>query len=137
MVRPGLLILSLSMPLGGDASDTIGRFDPPSITYPVHTPGMMAAIGDIDRALDFQPLRSVAIVGADDISAQWLRINNAYLSSINAIALVVNVSSEAQLELLRQYTDIVLLPRVGDFAIESYGAVYPILIDATAARLRQ
>ena len=81
-------------------------------------------------------LRSVAIVGADEISAHWLKLNNDYLLSIGAIGLVVNVESHEQLEILRLYTDIPLIGGPG-FDAPEFGVVYPFVIDKTAGRVRQ
>ncbi|OED38016.1 hypothetical protein AB833_21475 [Chromatiales bacterium (ex Bugula neritina AB1)] len=112
-------------------------FSAPQITFPVETPGMQAAIGVIDRELAHPPLRSIAILGADDISVQWLKINRGYLKSLGAIGIVVNVESFEQLEILRSYSSIPLIALSGAWAIEHYGVVYPVLIDARAGRLRQ
>ncbi|OED39714.1 hypothetical protein AB833_13920 [Chromatiales bacterium (ex Bugula neritina AB1)] len=107
------------------------------MTFPVETPGMQAAIGVIDRKLDYAPLRSIAIIGADEISRQWLTINEDYLRSLGAIGIVVNVESFEQLEILRQYSSIPLMALPGAWAVDHYGPVYPILIDARAGRVRQ
>lgn len=107
------------------------------LEYPVVTNSMVSAIGNIDIKLDYKPLRSLAIVGADELSAQWLRLNNDYLMSIGAVGLVINVESAEQLKILQQYTDIPLVASPGyDFA-DHFGSVYPLIIDATAGRVRQ
>jgi len=69
-------------------------FSPPTQQYPIVTENMVAAVGEIDMKLEYPVLRSVAVVGGDEISAHWLRLNNDYLVSIGAIGLVVNVESE-------------------------------------------
>ncbi|MEM7258308.1 MAG: integrating conjugative element protein [Pseudomonadota bacterium] len=137
MVRPGLvtaiLLWSGQVLTGG----VYQGFSAPEITFPIETPGMQAAIGVIDRQLEYTPLRSIAIIGADDISRQWLTINEDYLRSLGAIGIVVNVESYEQLDILRQYSSIPLMVLPGHWAVEHYGPVYPLLIDARAGRLRQ
>ncbi len=108
-----------------------------TLEYPVVTDSMMSAVGNIDRKLDYKPLRSLAIVGADELSARWLRLNNEYLVGIGAVGLVINVESAEQLKILQQYTDVPLMASPGyDFAVH-FGTVYPLVIDATAGRVRQ
>jgi len=111
-------------------------FSAPTQQYPIVNDKMVAAVGEIDIKLDYTVLRSVAIVGADEISAHWLQLNNDYLVSIDAIGLVINVESEEQLEVLRLYTDIPLIGGPG-FGAPAFGQVYPIVIDKTAGRVRQ
>lgn len=112
-------------------------FSAPELSYPVVTESMVAAIGEIDIVLSYKPFRSIAIVGADEISAHWLQMNNDYLVSINALGLVINVESPKQLDILRRYTDIPLVASPAYDLADRFGRVYPILIDATAARVRQ
>ena len=149
MVRPGPVKASTWAPLCWpwlwlslwccqlNAGGAYEGFSAPEIRYPVETPGMQAAIGEIDRPLEFTPLRSIAIVGADDISARWLTINQDYLKSLGAIGIVVNVESVEQLQILKKHASIPLIALPGDWAVVHYGPVYPILIDARAGRLRQ
>ncbi len=112
-------------------------FSPPVLEYPVVTESMVSGVGEIDRKLAYKPLRSVAVIGADELSARWLRLNNTYLVSLRAVGLVVNVESVEQLGLLQQYTGILLIASPGyDFA-EHFGPVYPFVIDASAGRVRQ
>jgi len=111
-------------------------FTVPELQYPIINTSMVAAVGVVDIELEFPILRSVAIVGADEISAHWLRLNNDYLMDLDAIGLVINVESKEQLDVLQMYTDIPLFGAPG-FAVPSFGEVYPIVVDKTAGRVRQ
>lgn len=111
-------------------------FSPPTLQYPIVNTTMVAAVGEVDINLEYPVLRSVAVVGADEISAHWLRINNDYLVQIGAIGLVINVESEEQLTILSAYSDIPLIGAPGFYAPE-FGNVYPIVVDKSAGRVRQ
>jgi len=137
MVRPGLIAALLLCAWQALAGGVYQGFSAPEISFPVETTGMQPAIGVIDRQLDYTPLRSIAIIGADDISTQWLTINRDYLQALGAIGIVVNVESFEQLERLRQYSSIPLIALSGEWAVAQYGPVYPLLIDARAGRVRQ
>jgi len=111
-------------------------FTPPQLQYPVVNNSMVAAVGEVDIKLEYPVLQSIAIVGADEISAHWLRLNNDYLVSIDAIGVVIQVESEEQLKTLQLYTDIPLISAPG-FGAPEFGEVYPIVVDKTAGRIRQ
>lgn len=111
-------------------------FSLPSLQYPVYSNEMVAAVGMVDINLEYPVFQSVAIVGADEISAHWLRLNNKYLISISAIGVVVHVESAEQLAALQLYTDIPLIAVPG-FSAPMFGNVYPIVVDASAGRVRQ
>lgn len=129
----GLLIIVLS----GSSGAGDNPFTEPALRYPVVSDSLSAALMEIDYALEYQPLQSLAIVGADELSARWLSINNDYLVDIAAIGLVVNVESAEQLGVLQRYTQMPLVASPSyDFA-RLFGAYYPLLIDGTVARVRQ
>ena len=111
-------------------------FSPPTLQFPIVNTTMVAAVGEVDIKLEYPVLRSVAIVGADEISAHWLKINNDYLVGIDAIGLVINVESEEQLNVLSLYSDIPLIGAPGFYA-PGFGNVYPIVVDKSAGRVRQ
>lgn len=111
-------------------------FKLPSIEYPIDTTEMVSAVGLVDIKLEYPVFQSVAIVGADEISAHWLTLNNAYLKRIGAIGIVIQVESEEQLQILQLYTTIPLLA-VSGFSAPEFGGVYPIVVDASSGRVRQ
>jgi len=109
----------------------------PNHGYPVVTKEMRPGIGDIRIKLSYDVIKSVAVVGADNISARWLKINNEYLKSIDTVGIVVNVKTEAEMDILRRYTDIPLLAMPGHSLIEHFGTVYPFVVDKSIGVVRQ
>lgn len=134
MVRKTLIGLALLICAASEANEP---WVLPVHNYPIVTEEMFPAIGYINNVLEYPIARSVAVVGADEISAQWLKLNNSYLMEINCVGVVVNVQSEEDLEALRSYTDIPLIPMQGQTLVEAFGNVYPIVVDSDAGMVRQ
>ena len=109
----------------------------PTQSFPIITSAMSPMIVTINRTLSYPLAASVAIVGVDALSASWLKLNNAYLLKVNAIGLVVNVPSIAQLQVLGTYTDIPLIPMQGNALRDQFGQYYPLLVDQLTQRVRQ
>ncbi|WP_221189850.1 integrating conjugative element protein [Azomonas macrocytogenes] len=93
------------------------------------TPGRVAR-----RAIQAPGLRPFFMVGADDMSQQWLVERAAALEAMGAMGMVVQVASAEQLADLRRLVPTLnLLPIAGDdvaarLALEHY----PVLITATS-----
>ena len=109
----------------------------PGASFPVVTEQMQPGIGDLTQKLNYNFRQSIAVVGADEVSAQWLNMNNEYLKELNCVGIVVNVESQEQLEALRSYTDIPLFAMSGESLIKYFGNVYPYVVDSSVGMVRQ
>ena len=126
MVRQIIVATALLMYSSGYAADEPVAWQLPQSGFPVVTDTMRPGVGSINRVLEYKTFRSIAVVGADEISARWLHINNDYLKSLNVIGIVVNVLNEAEMQALRTYTDIPLIAMPGESLREYFGDVYPL-----------
>lgn len=106
--------------------------------FPVITRTMQAKVLVTDRVLDTRPVRSICVVGDDDLSIEWLTTNRDYLTQAAAICLVVNVESQPRLIALQQISEVPLWPMAADqLSVELGLSHYPVLIDARVGRIRQ
>ena len=93
------------------------------------TPGVVNS-----RSLEAPGLTPFFLVGDDDLSRTWLREREPFLRKLNAVGLVVNVSSiEALTALRRRVPNLALAPVSGDDLAERLRLRhYPVLITATS-----
>lgn len=87
----------------------------------------------VHRTIEAPGLMPFFLIGDDDISRTWLRDREATLRKLNAVGLVVNVTSLEALVALRQVVpSLSLAPVSGDDLAERLGLRhYPVLITAT------
>lgn len=92
------------------------------------TPGVVQR-----RAIEAPGLMPFFLVGDDDLSRSWLHEREPYLRELNAVGLVVNVSSmEALMALRQKVPGLSLAPVSGDDLAERLSLRhYPVLITAT------
>lgn len=78
-------------------------------------------------------LRPVFLIGDDSLSRSWLKLRRARLKRLNALGLVVKLTSSQQLEALRQLGQgLQMIPASGnDLAVLLNLRHYPVLITAT------
>ncbi len=91
---------------------TVGRVNTQKINLPGATP--------------------IFLIGADDVSMQWLEENADKLQKIGAVGLVINVNTMEELQKLKNLTpQLQLLPTPADTLAERLGiSSYPLLITA-------
>lgn len=85
------------------------------------------------KPFDLTGMQALFLIGADNLSAVWLKQNQDKLIKLNAIGLVVNVSTIQELEQLRKIVpELHLFPTPGDDLAERIGiSHYPALITET------
>lgn len=85
-------------------------------------------------AMQAPGLTPLFIVGDDELSRQWLVRRASALQQMNAVGLVVNVSSQQRLNALRELVPgLLFTPVNGDDMAQRLGLKhYPVLITATA-----
>ncbi|ELX2369107.1 integrating conjugative element protein [Salmonella enterica] len=95
------------------------------IRTPELSPGALEA-----RSLSMPGMRSIFLIGDDDLSRRWLALRRDRLLQLNAVGYVVNVASEAAWnDLQSQATGLGLLPVSGsDLAVRLGISHYPVLI---------
>lgn len=87
----------------------------------------------VRRAIEAPRLTPFFLIGDDDVSRTWLREREATLRKLNAVGLVVNVTSIEALAALRQVVPgLSLAPVSGDDLAERLALRhYPVLITST------
>lgn len=102
-----------------------------STMLPVSTPEMTPG-AVVTRQLSLQGMPPVFIVGNDDLSRNWIQKRSAELTKLGATGLVVNISTESELESLKQIAPSLMMAPVqgGDLARRLQLAHYPVLITA-------
>lgn len=96
---------------------------------PIHTPELTP--GPLEpRSLSMPGMRSIFLIGDDELSRRWLALRRDQLIQLNAVGYVVNVASKAAWEdLQRQADGLELLPVSGsDLAVRLGISHYPVLI---------
>ncbi|RSD31727.1 PFL_4695 family integrating conjugative element protein [Vibrio pectenicida] len=95
---------------------------------PVKTPSLTPGVAPKGK-YTAQLTQPLFIVGADRTSHRWLERHQAYLKSINAMGMVVNVSTVRQLNRLMHY-GLPLYPVRGDQWAEHFTlSHYPVLLE--------
>ncbi|EFH3744916.1 conjugal transfer protein [Escherichia coli] len=96
---------------------------------PVSTPELSPGALDA-RALPMPGMRSIFLIGDDDLSRRWLALRRDQLIQLNAVGYVVNVASKAAWDdLQHQANGLELLPVSGsDLAVRLGISHYPVLI---------
>ncbi len=100
---------------------------------PVRSPSLSP--GEVSRRVVQAPgLRPIFLIGDDDLSKAWLRARLPLLRRIKATGFVVNVSTTAALQVLRQLAGgLELVPASGaDLAQRMQIKHYPVLITASS-----
>ncbi|CAI1885085.1 MULTISPECIES: integrating conjugative element protein [Serratia] len=106
--------------------------DTEAAVLPVATPELTP--GDVaDRPLQLPGIGALFIVGDDDASRIWLQVNAEQLKSRHAAGLVVNVSNQPALQVLRELVPgVPMAPASGsELARRLQLAHYPVLITDT------
>lgn len=106
--------------------------DTEAAVLPVATPELTP--GDVaDRPLQLPGIGALFIVGDDDASRIWLQVNAEQLKSRHAAGLVVNVSNQPALQVLRELAPgVPMAPASGsELARRLQLAHYPVLITDT------
>ncbi len=68
--------------------------------FPITTSNM--SVGKVQkRATEYAPSHAMCLLGYDEVSLAWLRLNYQFLASINTICLVVNINNKKQLQTLK------------------------------------
>ncbi|EBW3293926.1 integrating conjugative element protein [Salmonella enterica] len=95
------------------------------IRTPELSPGPLEA-----RSLSMPGMRSIFLIGDDDLSRHWLALRRDQLIQLNAVGYVVNVASKAAWDdLQHQANGLELLPVSGsDLAVRLGISHYPVLI---------
>ncbi|HCL5072200.1 TPA: integrating conjugative element protein [Salmonella enterica] len=95
------------------------------IRTPELSPGPLEA-----RSLSMPGMRSIFLIGDDDLSRRWLSLRRDRLLQLNAVGYVVNVASKAAWDDLQQQANgLELLPVSGsDLAVRLGISHYPVLI---------
>ena len=98
------------------------------VTSPHLHPGQLEP-----RPLSLSGFSPLFLLGVDPLSAHWLKQHKEKLLALHATGLVVNVSTEGQLDSLRQQAPgLTLLPVSGeDLAQRLQLTTYPVLITET------
>lgn len=83
-------------------------------------------------SIDYPTLQPFIIIGADDLSVEWLKVRNDYLESINGIvAVAVNIDDVNQIKTLKSLTNIPIYAMSGDELAEKFQITsYPALVTA-------
>lgn len=74
-----------------------------AVVFPLKTQWMQPQLVEpatIDRALSAKPL---ALVGADNLSASWLKKNAGYLASIDATVWIISASTQLALDTIKSF----------------------------------
>jgi len=101
-------------------------------TFPISTPELSA--GSVaDRPLNAPGMQPLFLIGDDDASRTWLKVNSAKLAALNATGMVVNVNSLQDFKALsREVAGVTLLPVSGsDLARRLKLTHYPVLLTAS------
>ena len=96
---------------------------------PIRTPELLP--GPLEaRSLPMPGMRSIFLIGDDDLSRHWLAFRRDQLIQLNAVGYVVNVASKAAWDdLQHQANGLELLPVSGsDLAVRLGISHYPVLI---------
>ncbi|EBX8650945.1 integrating conjugative element protein [Salmonella enterica subsp. enterica serovar Westhampton] len=94
------------------------------IRTPELSPGPLEA-----RSLSMPGMRSIFLIGDDDLSRRWLSLRRDQLIQLNAVGYVVNASKAAWDDLQHQANGLELLPVSGsDLAVRLGISHYPVLI---------
>lgn len=95
------------------------------IRTPELSPGPLEA-----RSLPMPGMRSIFLIGDDDLSLRWLALRRDQLIQLNAVGYVVNVASKAAWdELQHQANGLELIPvSSSDLAVRLRISHYPVLI---------
>lgn len=95
------------------------------IRTPELSPGPLEA-----RSLSMPGMRSIFLIGNDDLSRHWLALRRDRLVQLNAVGYVVNIVSKASWDdLQHQANGLELLPVSGsDLAVRLGISHYPVLI---------
>ncbi|EEY4088471.1 integrating conjugative element protein [Escherichia coli] len=95
------------------------------IRTPELSPGPLEA-----RSLSMPGMRSIFLIGDDDLSRHWLALRRDRLVQLNAVGYVVNIVSKASWDdLQHQANGLELLPVSGsDLAVRLGISHYPVLI---------
>ena len=146
MVRPtrvwltlavaGLFVIPLSAtPSGADDDWTLGAANE-ALWLPLVTPELTSGLVPA-RRIRISLQRPVFVVGSDNRSLAWLERNAAYLTSIDALGLLVQAASVADLNAVANITgDLEVLPVSGSILATALDLKhYPVLIQGD--RLKQ
>lgn len=101
-------------------------------TYlPVHSKKLSAGRFE-SYQVDYPTLQPFIIIGADDLSVEWLKVRNDYLESIDGmVAVAVNIDTVNQLKKLESLTNIPIYAMSGDELAEKFQITsYPALVTA-------
>jgi integrating conjugative element protein (TIGR03765 family) len=107
---------------------SLGAADPEA-WLPIQSPGLTA--GPVrSRAIDRPVSRPVFLIGADAFSRQWLMTHRAQLKAINAIGMLVQADSVADLESIADLAaGLPILPASARDIAKALGIThYPVLI---------
>ncbi|CNK40756.1 integrating conjugative element protein%2C PFL_4695 family [Yersinia enterocolitica] len=100
-----------------------------SAMLPVHTPELTP--GKVDaKTLILPRMPAIFLIGDDELSRRWLRLRQDTLVQLNAVGLVVNVSSETAFNDLSEHAEgVTLLPVSGSDLAKRLGlSHYPVLL---------
>lgn len=95
------------------------------VMTPELTPGKLEP-----RTLSLPGMRTMFLIGDDDLSRRWLSQRRDVLGKLNAVGLVVNVANEGALNDLKKHADgLELLPVSGSDLAKRLGLThYPVLL---------
>lgn len=131
MVRWTLFIMAVGTSLTALASvpEPYGEADMLPVQSIILSPGEVSR-----RTLNAPGLPPIFLIGDDPLSRNWLRERYTTLQDLNAVGLVVNVSTKAALDDLRQLVPALTLAPVSadDLAQRLSLQHYPVLITAGA-----
>ncbi len=96
---------------------------------PIRTPELSPGPLEV-RSLSMPGMRSIFLIGDDDLSRRWLALRRDQLIQLNAVGYVVNITSGAAWnDLQAQAAGLELLPVSGsDLAVRLGISHYPVLI---------
>ncbi|MFQ0972077.1 PFL_4695 family integrating conjugative element protein [Gilliamella sp. ESL0232] len=101
-------------------------------TYlPVHSEKLSPGIFE-SYSIDYPTLQPFIIIGADELSIEWLKARNNDLETINGIvAVAVNIDNVNQIKTLKSLTNIPIYAMSGDELAEKFQITsYPALVTA-------
>lgn len=105
-------------------------------TYlPVHSHSEKLSVGRFESyQVDYPTLNPFIILGADDLSIEWLKARNNDLEAIDGlVGVVVNINDVNQLKILKSITKIPIYAMPGDELAEKFQlTLYPALVTATS-----
>ncbi|MCX8578713.1 integrating conjugative element protein [Gilliamella sp. B2717] len=103
-------------------------------TYlPVHSEKL--SVGRFESyQVDYPTLNPFIILGADDLSIEWLKARNNDLEAIDGlVGVAVNINDVNQLKMLKSITKIPIYAMPGDELAEKFQlTLYPALVTATS-----